>query len=312
MNRRSFLRVTGGGLATTLVTGAGASAGDAVRRSLRVAHLTDIHVQPGLGAAAGLAAALRQAQNLDDPPELILFGGDCIGDALENPRESVLRQWDVWQQVLRTELRTPHAACLGNHDIYGWKRRGVPGVLEDPMFGKRFALDQLGLTTGHHTFDRGGWRFIVLDSMQPRSDEHGYEARLDEAQFAWLERQLAGTPATMPVCVLSHIPILSAAAFFDGPCERDDHWRVPGAWMHLDARRLKDLFGRHPQVRVCLSGHLHLEDDVTYLGVRYLCDGAVCGGWWKGRHQEFGPAFALLDFHPDGTVSRTMRAISLP
>jgi hypothetical protein len=53
---------------------------------------------------------------------------------------------------------------------------------------------------------------------------------------------------------------------------------------------------------------VHLVDDLTYLGVRYLCNGAVCGGWWKGPYQEFGPLYALLDFHDDGTVERQMVA----
>lgn len=315
MNRRTFLQTSGTGLAAALTLGAPSTHAAAPardrRRSLRAVHLTDIHVQPGLGAPVGMAAALRQAQSLADPPELLLFGGDCIGDALENPRDSVLRQWDVWQTVFRAEVRTPHALCLGNHDIYGWKRRHVAGVEADPMFGKRYALDQLGLARSYHAFTRAGWRFIVLDSMQPRAGDHGYEARIDDEQFAWLAGELAALPATTPVCILSHIPILSIASFFDGERERGDHWQVPGAWMHIDARRLKDLLHRHPNVKVCLSGHLHMEDDVTYLGVRYLCNGAVCGGWWKGNHQEFGPAYAVLDFYADGTVERTLHSVAL-
>jgi hypothetical protein len=98
------------------------------------------------------------------------------------------------------------------------------------------------------------------------------------------------------------MPIFSAAAFFDGKVDAGRNWSVPGASMHIDAQRLKDLFYRHPNVKVCLSGHLHLIEDVTYLGVRYLCNGAVCGGWWKGKNQEFGPAYALLDFYTDGSV----------
>lgn len=313
MNRRDFLRTTG--LATALATAPAAFATTAPspgrRRSLRVVHLTDIHVQPGLGAPAGMAAALRQAQGLADPPELLLFGGDCIGDALENPRDSVLRQWEVWQEVCKAELRTPHLSCLGNHDIYGWKLRHVPGVEEDPMFGKGYALEQLGLARSYYSVDRSGWRFVVLDSIQPRPNNHSYEARLDDEQFAWLEATLANTPAGTPVCILSHIPLLSAAAFYAGPRESSGHWEIPGAWVHIDSRRLKDLFVRHPNVRTCLSGHLHLEDDVTYLGVRHLCSGSVSGAWWNGKNQEFGPAFAILDLYSDGSVERTMQPIEL-
>jgi 3',5'-cyclic AMP phosphodiesterase CpdA len=277
------------------------------RRTLRLAHLTDIHVQSGRGAPEGMAAALRHAQSLEDPPEAILFGGDCIGDALGKPKAEVLEQWDLWNRILDRELRLPAYSCLGNHDIHGWKLRAAqPEVEADPMYGKDFALRRLGMASRHYTFDRGGWRFIVLDSMVYAEGRHGYAARLDEEQYAWLERTLGGTPAAMPVCVLSHIPILSAAVFLDGDLAKSGEWQVPGAWMHLDVARIKTLFHRHPNVRVCLSGHVHLVDDVTYLGVRYLCNGAVSGGWWKGPYQEFGPLYAVIDFHDDGTVERRM------
>ena len=64
---------------------------------------------------------------------------------------------------------------------------------------------------------------------------------------------------------------------------------------------IKTLFRQHPNVKLCLSGHVHLADEVTYLGVRYLCNGAVSGGWWKGPYQEFGPAYAVVDLFEDGS-----------
>src|SRR5690606_10418224 len=45
------------------------------KRLLRLAHLTDVHVQPELNAERGMAACLHHAQSLADPPQLILTGG---------------------------------------------------------------------------------------------------------------------------------------------------------------------------------------------------------------------------------------------
>lgn len=314
--RRAFLRQAG-------LLAAGATAGfapgapvspavrPAGRRVLRIAHLTDIHVGPDQAGksspAAGMTAALRHAQSLADRPGLLLFGGDCISDALYTPKDEVLAQWDVWDRVLAAEVKTPFRQCLGNHDIWGWARQDHAALEPDPYYGKTLALARLGMKDRYYTFDQAGWHFVVLDSMQPDyTHGHGYIARLDDAQFAWLGRDLATTPATTPVCVLSHIPILTVAAHFDGESERGHEWIVPGAWMHIDARRIKDLFHQHSNVKVCLSGHLHLVDDVSYLGVRYLCNGAVCGGWWKGPHQEFGPAYALLDLYDDGHLEHQL------
>jgi predicted phosphodiesterase len=101
--------------------------------------------------------------------------------------------------------------------------------------------------------------------------------------------------------VVSHIPILSVAAFLDENNERTGDWHVPGAWMHIDARRIKGLFKRHPNVKLCLSGHLHLVDRCEYLGVTYVCNGAVCSNWWKGNYQETDEGYGVVDLYADGT-----------
>jgi len=314
MNRRSFFRSAAGLAAGVALAGTPtlASGNDpkarSRRRVLRAAHLTDIHVTPELAnrqdPPGGMAAAIRHAQGQADKPDLLLFGGDMVMDSLGTEKPRVLAQWETWDRVFAAEVKTPHRLCLGNHDVFGWALRD-PAVELDPQYGKALVLERLNLKSSFYSFDQAGWHFVVLDSMEfDRANQvnGGYRGRLDERQFAWLERDLAGTPATSPVCVLSHIPILSACALFDGDLEATGNWVVPGAWMHIDARRIKDLFQRHPNVKVCLSGHIHLVDDVTYLGVRYLCNGAVCGNWWKGRYQEFDPAYALVDFYDDGTV----------
>jgi len=114
---------------------------------------------------------------------------------------------------------------------------------------------------------------------------------------------LAATRPETPILVVSHIPILAACLFFtnaDGRAEQ-----VAPARMHTDAGRLKSLFLKHPNVKCCISGHIHLIDRVDYDGVTYLCNGAVCGNWWKGRHQECDEGYTLLDLYDDGTVERT-------
>jgi 3',5'-cyclic AMP phosphodiesterase CpdA len=228
-------------------------------------------------------------------------------DGLKVERDETVAQWDVWDSVLRRELQVPARFALGNHDIWGWGIRGRPGLEREKGYGKALALERLALPDRYYSFDQNGWHFVVLDSMQPDfANKHNYTASLDEAQFAWLARDLAAVPPTTPIGILSHIPILSACVFFDNELEATGSWVVPGAWTHIDARRLKDLFRRHPNVKVCLSGHVHLVDDVTYLGVRYLCNGAVSGGWWKGDYQEFPPAYAIVDFYEDGTVERQL------
>ena len=70
--------------------------------------------------------------------------------------------------------------------------------------------------------------------------------------------------------------------------------------------RIKDLFHTHPNVRICVSGHIHLADSVEYLGVTYACNHAVCGSWWDGDRAEFPPAYAIIDLFDDGSATNTL------
>lgn len=265
-------------------------------RALRLAHLTDVHVMPERDAALGMEKALQAAQA--HQPDLLLMGGDLIMDALAADRARVKAQWDIYSRVLNANAALPIEACLGNHDVWGWEDIAKFGG--ERGFGKRLALDVLRLERSYRSFDRAGWHFIVLDSTH-RVEGNGYTAKLDDEQFEWLSDDLKRTPKQQPILVLSHIPILSACAHFDGENEKSGDWKIPGGWMHIDARRIKDLFRQHPNIKLCLSGHIHLVDRVEYLGVTYLCNGAVCGAWWRGRNQEFGNGYAVVDLFRDGS-----------
>lgn len=268
---------------------------------LRLAFLTDTHVQPQRQGDKGFATCLQHVQGQSNPPQLVIFGGDNLMNVDgDGGRERAPEQLNTWNAVVKNELGTPARYAIGNHDI----------LAMDPVDGKKWAADAFGLDARYDTFDQGAWRFVVLDSTSPnslRGQGGGYKGLLDEEQFDWLARTLRDTPDTRPVCVVSHIPIFAACPFFDGDNEKSGNWQVPGAWMHIDARKLKDLFHAHrtasgtPKVRLCLSGHIHLADTVEYLGVKYACCGAVSGSWWGGAYQEFQPGYAMVDLFDDGT-----------
>lgn len=273
------------------------------RRTLRVAHMTDMHIEPEKGIAGWAARALEHAHAMPDRPDFILQTGDIVGDSLCTPAERVGVLWKCVEQVLADHCRLPIEHCIGNHDVFGWNRAKSRATGSEPNFGKRWVMEQLKLDHPYRSFDRAGWHFVVLDSTHSGSGKRVYHAGLDEEQFEWLEGDLAAVDPATPVLVASHIPILSACAYFDGDNEKTANWVVPGEWMHLDARRIKDLFVRHPNVKVCVSGHIHLHDRCEYAGVTYLCNGAVCGNWWKGHYDHTPPGYAVMDLFDDGSFT---------
>ena len=286
-SRRSI--VAGGALLVT----AAAPAEAVQSKPYRVAHLTDLHINPDPVSMRGVERAFASAQA--HKPDLILLGGDMIMDGVDADYGWAVKQWDVFRRVVRDSSSLPCEACLGNHDLWGGLTPSRPARIH--AAAKEMALDKLGLAKSYRSFDRGGWHFVILDSILIGNS--GYTAQLDEAQYAWLVQDLTKVPAGRPILVLTHVPIIAVCSFFDGPNDHPSGWQVPGTLMHTDARRLKDLFRSH-NVKLCLSGHIHLADVVRYLGVTYACSGAVCSGWWKGRNQEFGNGYAVIDLHPDG------------
>lgn len=232
-------------------------------------------------------------------PDVIFNGGDMVMDCLGVDEDRVKPQWDIFTHVLRANAGVQVHHCIGNHDVWGWA--DIAKYKNESKFGKRYAMDRLGLDRRYRSFDLNGWHIVILDSTHRRFG-NGYTARLDEEQFEWLVDDLARVPANRPVLVMSHIPIISACSIFHGANEASGQWRVPTGWSHIDARRIKDLFKKHPNVTACVAGHMHLVDRVDYLGVSYFCNGAACGGWWRGPFQECRNGYGILDLYSDGTV----------
>lgn len=297
ISRRQLLK--NGGLLGLFGAGTGINlfANNTRKKVLRFAHLTDVHIEPELNAPAGLAACLHHLQKQKDQPSFIMSGGDSIFDALKQPKDRVETQWKLWNDVLRQDNSLPIEYCIGNHDCWGF------GQKEDPLYGKKYALEKMGLSMPYRSFDKAGWHFIVLDSIQPKTDGAWYTIALDEAQFVWLQNDLANTPPATPIVVVSHAPIVSAATVVvDNKMKGEPEGYVLGIGsMHTDSARLIELFAQHSNIKLCLSGHIHLYEEIKYNGITYISNGAVSGNWWKGKRYQTDNGYALLNLYDDGS-----------
>lgn len=297
----------GGGTASTGGPGAAISAARKPRRVLRLAHLTDWHIQPELDAYKGVAACMRHVQSMKDPPQLIVSGGDLIMDGYDAGFDRTRLQWELWSKVLRDECSIPVVHTLGNHDIWGWHKERSKTSGSEAKWGKRWACEMVERDTPWYAADMGNVRLVILDSVQPHpTAQFGYAAFCDDAQYDWLERTLQETGADRHVVVVSHIPIISTTVLTDGEKGvRPEDLRVGRSVLHADASRLVKLFRSRGNVRACLSGHMHLIDRVDMNGITYLCNGAVCGAWWKGPNDDCEAGYAIVDLFEDGSVERS-------
>ena len=61
-----------------LLGGSGLALAQQQAKPIRIAHLTDMHVQPERRAGEGYAAALQSLAKLDPPPDFLVTGGDSV------------------------------------------------------------------------------------------------------------------------------------------------------------------------------------------------------------------------------------------
>lgn len=305
LSRRGLLAGAAAGLAAPLIAMPHrhhGHFGHHTPRSLRIAHVTDVHLKPEGDSIDRFATCLKAINSLHDKPDLLIQGGDVVMDAMAEGKERVQAQYDLASGLFDKYNDIPVEHCIGNHDIWGWGLADSARYEDHERFGKAWWLQWSGHKQTYRSFDAGGWHFVFLDSLV-RQHKGVYTAKLDEEQFAWFEKSLQAVPLTTPVCVVSHVPLLSACSAFFGKYESEGSWHIPGALMHVDARKVKDLFVKHPNVRLCLSGHTHLLNKVEYNGVTHYCGGSVCGAWWNGPMQETKQGYSIVDLHPDGHFS---------
>jgi Icc protein len=262
---------------------------------IRMAHLTDVHLKDKWDAPARFTKCLHHVQQ-QKRVDFIMNGGDIVFDMNKENIDTVNAQWNLWHSVMKAECSLPVHYTIGNHDI--WWNENDKG---QALYGKQYSLDQLHLASPYYSFIKNGWKFIVLDSVHLDIDGTWYIGKLGDVQFNWLANELKTTAANMPVCVISHIPILSATLMVDDNDGGSNKWVILGGEMHTDTNKIVSLFYQHPNVKLCLSGHIHLRDKVVYNNVTYICNGAVSGSWWEGNKRETAPGYGLIDFYADGS-----------
>ncbi|MEB0249906.1 MULTISPECIES: metallophosphoesterase [unclassified Mucilaginibacter] len=292
MERRAALKNIGGLLLAPALA-LPAVAADS-RSVLRIAHLTDIHLKNKFDAPKRFEKCLHHVQKQSPKVDLILNGGDVVFDMNKENVATIDEQWKLMKGIMASECSIPVNYCLGNHDI--WWNENDKG---QALYGKKYSMDQLQLTRPYYSMQKNGWKIIVLDSVHLDIDDTWYIGKLGDEQFNWLEQELKSTGSTTPVLILSHIPILTATNLI-----QDDivnRWIMYGGDMHTDTSKIIKLFYQYPNVKLCLSGHIHLREKLVYNNVTYICDGAVSGAWWEGNRRETAPGYGLIDLYSDGS-----------
>jgi 3',5'-cyclic AMP phosphodiesterase CpdA len=304
VNRRQWLQSFG---ATALLSTRAASLAFAeppTAQGFSFIFFTDTHIQPELKAAEGCRTCFKQLESV--PGDFAICGGDLVFDALAVPAARAVALYDLFRQT-SAALRVPVHYTLGNHDVFGLTpKSGV--ATSDPQYGKKAFEDRYGPT--RYSFDHKGWHFIVLDSIAPLPDRT-WIGRVGQEQIAWLRDDLAKTGKTTPIVVVTHVPLVTGAVSYvpraDWLSKTPSLAGLLDTLMVTDAAEVIDALLPY-NIRVVLQGHTHVNEDITFRGLRFITSGAVSGNWWKGVRAGSPEGYSTLRLGIDGSVQHSYHA----
>jgi 3',5'-cyclic AMP phosphodiesterase CpdA len=221
-------------------------------RELTLGIVTDLHFGPEARLdgklrkmthmAGDLARGFVRSMNDEVRPDLVVNLGDDIED---ESRETDLARYGECQAILRG-CRAPLVNVAGNHDLVHVNR-------ED--------LNRFWQRSGplYYAFDQGGWRFVVLHTIE-RKD---VDVRVPETQLEWLRGELS--TGRDPVVVLMHHSASEQSL-------EDSRWWPGRAHIALVKERaeLRRIFEASGRVRAVFNGHLHWNHFDVIAGIPYV------------------------------------------
>ncbi|MBV8101705.1 MAG: metallophosphoesterase [Verrucomicrobia bacterium] len=304
VTRREFLRrslITAAGLATGVSAATVSSEQTSSSESLRLVFATDIHLMQNdaLRSEEGLAAAVEAIRALQPRPDLMVCGGDLTDPSpnLNYPAANKLlnRFLGIWTRLHPIETHY----VFGNHDFVGTKNPLVSRY--DSRFGKGLFEKRLGLPRLYYSFEKRGWRFIILDDvcLNPEGDYYA-EYKADQLDFVQSELK---AHKEKPTVLVNHIPTFSVFGKLVGFARfvATDFKRRPSLVSRNGQNLANVIRNSGANVKLVLAGHLHHQERLEIDGVSYLNGGAICGNWWKGPMMGCPEGFNVIDLRSDGS-----------
>lgn len=185
-------------------------------------------------------------------PDFIIELGDFV-----TPDEKYSHYFDIWNSF---NGDTYHV--IGNHE-------------PDGGYAKEQVLQDRGMENTYYTFEKNGFRFIVLDCNEKKSpDDKPYFNFIGPEQVTWLKNELAGTDK--PVVIFSH------QALFSPKGEQN---------MGIDnTNEIQDILENHNRsnpgkpVIACFNGHTHYDVAEQINGIWYITINSMSYNWLGGDY----------------------------
>lgn len=255
-----------------------------IPNSFKFIHASDTHL-----SEASLDRTQRLKALSDSiKPEFVLVTGDLIKDALRVPESEAAPLYEMYVRETK-KFTMPVWSAAGNHEIFGIERQTSLVSKKNPLYGKKMFHHYLG--PNYYSFNYGGIHFIALDDIQ--FEDLWYYGHVDSLQVAWLKKDLAAVPSTVPVITFAHMPMFSGGLSLsnfeeDGPGRSLERQNGKLHYRHVvsNAQELLSILQTHPYP-ISLAGHFHARQVFTFESTgqktRFEQAAAVVGNGGEGN-----------------------------
>jgi hypothetical protein len=207
------------------------------------------------------ARQLRAAER--QPVDFILQLGDMVS-------RGILRNFlAFFRELAAIAPRTPYLTVIGNHD-----RRSPHGITDSKLYRSLFGRTD-------YWFERGAWRFVVLDSSAQR---------VTPEQLRWLDGALDTGKRTI---VFTHVPPASISAW-------TDFGRLKGVGgFKTGADAFTEIVARRGVERVYV-GHVHALDAREHRGATYVLTGGGGSPLYPTKAGDARHHYLVVELGPEG------------
>lgn len=222
-------------------------------------HASDTHID-----SLNLPRVARFREMADSiGADFIVVSGDLIRDALRVTEMVASNYYEMYVEEI-SKFKMPVYSGVGNHEIFGIERDKSLVSSEHPLYGKNMYRKYLG--PNYYSFNYGGFHFISIDGVDYQNLY--YYGGVDSVQLAWLEKDVAETPAGVPIVTFNHIPFVSPGFsfrnfenhIFYGPTLLEQEGRTEHRHIVYNYDKVKSIIGDRPHP-LALAGHYHAAQE---------------------------------------------------
>lgn len=222
-------------------------------------------------------------------PEFVLVSGDLIKDALRVPESEAVFLYELYIRETK-KFTMPVWSAVGNHEVFGIERQLSLVSKKNPLYGKKMFHHYLG--PNYYSFNYGGIHFVALDNID--FEDLWYYGHVDSVQVAWLKKDLAAVPSTVPVVTFAHMPMFSGGMTLSnfeetGPGRSLERQEGKLQYRHVvsNAQELLGILQTHPYP-ISLAGHFHSRQVFTFESA--------------GQKTRFEQAAAVVGDNEEGSI----------